>query len=211
MGADPSVVDKESARFRFRRLRSALTGPELTGAGEELRATVLRWLGPADDGGRRPLVAAYLSMGDEPATPPLLAALTDAGYDVVVPVCEPHRQLTWCRWAPGVELVRSVRAPLLEPVGPRSHFGALRPFRLVLVPALAVDTAGNRLGQGGGYYDRFLAQLLTHQPLAETAAVIYDHELVPEHTFGTSVLDMPLGQAFTPTGHRPLGSAERAV
>lgn len=173
-----------------------------------LRTQVLEWLPPGSESPG--LVAAYLSVDPEPETHELLASLAARGYEVIVPICEPAYQLSWCSWSAETELRRSPRAPVLEPVGERRSFtdllGGERTVTLVLVPGLAVDRSGSRLGQGGGYYDRFLAQLRAADPSIPALAYVYDHELLPAGSLATTPLDMPLTGAFTPSGYQPLNT-----
>ncbi len=209
------AASKEEARAHFRAQRQAMPPAVRARAADGLRTQVRQWLrdqrGPADG----ELVAAYLSMDPEPGTTGLLESLTRDGYEVVVPICEPDYQLSWCRWHTDSELRRSVRAPLLEPVGQRSHFSELLDhhgaFSLVLVPGLAVDRSGTRLGQGGGYYDRFLAQLRTIVPDVPAAAYVYDHELLPGLSLGRTELDMPQTGVFTPSAFHLLHPGGEAV
>lgn len=162
----------------------------------------------ADDGG--PAVCAYASMGSEPATGALLAALHASGYAVHVPVCEPGFQLAWVHWFPGVDMARSRFAPVMEPVGERRSFTQLGPVLAVFVPALAVDGSGTRMGQGGGYYDRFLAGLAAPPggPNASVpvAAVVHDHEVLKAGELPRDTYDLPVGFALTPGGLQRLGT-----
>jgi 5-formyltetrahydrofolate cyclo-ligase len=66
---------------------------------------------------------------------------------------------------------------LLEPGEPPRGVDAVARADAVLVPALAVDTVGRRLGRGGGSYDRALARV---GPLVPLIALIYDDELVEQ-------------------------------
>ena len=122
-------------------------------------------------------VAAYLSVGTEPGTGPLLEAL--AGQDVLLPVLLPDSDLDWALAGDGL-------APgphgLLEPCGPRLGRDAVGRCTAVVVPALAVDRAGNRLGRGGGSYDRALARTtgwvvaLLHDGESITALPVEEHD-----------------------------------
>ena len=98
-------------------------------------------------------VAAYLSVGTEPGTAELLAALAARHVEVLLPVLLEDGDLDWARAGDGV-------APgprgLVEPVGERLGRDAVGSCALVVVPALSVDRAGVRLGRGGGSYDRAL-------------------------------------------------------
>lgn len=145
-------------------------------------------------------VAAYCSAPDEPDTEPLLTALVADGIQVYVPVCEPQYQLSWVQWFPGVEVVRSPRAPVMEPVGPRLGLELFDEVATVFIPALAIDTDGLRLGQGGGYYDRFLPQI--EQFPVQVAAMVYDEEVVASGTFSVAPHDMPVDLVITPGGAR---------
>lgn len=162
--------------------------------------------------GRRPTVAAYLGVAPEPETAPLLEDLHRLGFGVVVPVCEPAYQLSWATWLPGVALQRSVRAPVEEPTGPRHPFDEVPDVGLILVPALGIDRSGHRIGQGGGYYDRFLA----HHPVDGPGAiprlgVVYRSEVLPEGTIPAESYDQPLTGAFTPDGLLHFGADARSV
>src|SRR4051794_6734813 len=109
-------------------------------------------------------VAAYEALRTEPGSPELLADLHAAGFQVIVPLTLPDRDLDWLPWP----------APTDSPERPLGS-AAIGTAGLVLVPAFAVDRSGRRLGRGGGSYDRALARV----PAGTTvAALIFADELV---------------------------------
>jgi 5-formyltetrahydrofolate cyclo-ligase len=118
-------------------------------------------------------VAAFLSTPTEPPTRQLLAALLNAGCEVIVPVIV-GRRMDWAHYFIGAT-VRANALGVEEPTGARLGREALRSADVVLVPALLVDRRGNRLGRGGGYYDRALADVT-----ARAVGVVFDDELVDE-------------------------------
>ncbi len=191
-------LDKETARAFFRDRRSERSAEDRLRAGTAFAQQVLDGLQrlkiPAGT-----TVPAYLSVGSEPSTRTLLPALEDAGYEVVVPICEPHYRLSWARWFTGVELARSPRAWVDEPVGERFGPEIMAGLPLILVPGLAVDSHGNRMGQGGGYYDRFLASL-PNGGGTKIVGLFYSDEVVPAGTFEFTALDAPLDGVVTPDG-----------
>jgi 5-formyltetrahydrofolate cyclo-ligase len=121
-------------------------------------------------------VAAYVSMATEPDTAALLATLRSRGTTVLLPVLRPDFDLDWAAYA-GVHALAAGRNGLREPSDERLGVDAITEADVVLVPALAVDRAGRRLGRGGGSYDRVLARLSAD---AFTCALLYDGELRDE-------------------------------
>lgn len=117
-------------------------------------------------------VCAYSAVGGEPGSLAMLDTLRSSGLRVLLPILVGAAALEWALYdgalRPGPH---GLREPAGEPLGA----SAIATAALVLVPALAVDHRGVRLGQGGGYYDRSL-------PMAEGAlvAVVRDEEFVPE-------------------------------
>ena len=100
-------------------------------------------------------MAAYVAVGSEPGTAALLDALVAAGKRVVLPVLLPDGDLDWAAYAGDQDLVPA-RFGLLEPGGQRLGPDAVGTADVVLVPGLAVSARGERLGRGGGSYDRAL-------------------------------------------------------
>lgn len=133
-------------------------------------------------------VAAYVSVGTEPGTAALLAALAARSVEVLLPVLLPDRDLDWALAADGL-------APgpqgLQEPRGARLGPDAVADCALVVVPALAVDQVGNRLGRGGGSYDRALARAR-----GQVVALLHDGEAVEE--LPVEPHDRPVHAVVTP-------------
>jgi 5-formyltetrahydrofolate cyclo-ligase len=117
-------------------------------------------------------VCAYLAVGSEPGTTELLEALRARGHRVLLPVVAGAAPLDWAVHT-GPEGLRPGPHGLREPSGPRLGPAAVGGAGLVLVPALAVDRSGARLGKGGGHYDRSLPGAV-----APLVAVVRDEEFV---------------------------------
>ncbi|WP_237159624.1 5-formyltetrahydrofolate cyclo-ligase [Mycolicibacterium rhodesiae] len=129
--------------------------------------------------GRNDTVCAYLPVGTEPGSPQLVDRLRELCARVLLPVTrtadgEPLA-LQWGIYVPGALV--AARYGLREPAEPVLPSSAVGDADLVLVPALAVDRRGVRLGRGGGFYDRSLSLC---QPTAKLVAVVRDVELVDE-------------------------------
>jgi len=105
-------------------------------------------------------IACYLPDDGEIDTRPLIERMWRAGKEVYLPILAwvPRRRLWFARFTPDTELVRN-RLGIPEPhVAPRERVSAAR-LDLILLPLVAFDPSGNRLGRGAGFYDRSLAFL----------------------------------------------------
>jgi 5-formyltetrahydrofolate cyclo-ligase len=121
-------------------------------------------------------VCAYLPFGTEPGTTAFVDALADGGARVLLPVIRPEPgPLDWAEYTGEAGLVPSRFRGIREPGGERLGAEAVGAAELVLVPALAVDRRGVRLGRGAGHYDRSLVFAAADAVLL---AVVRDEELV---------------------------------
>jgi 5-formyltetrahydrofolate cyclo-ligase len=141
-------------------------------------------------------VCGYVPVGAEPGSRDLLDALARRADRVLLPVARTTAEddavaLRWGEYRPG-ELV-AARFGLLEPAGPWLPATAVAEASVVLVPALAVDRTGARLGRGRGFYDRTLALRAAGTLLI---AVVRDEELLDDVPHEPH--DVPMTHALTP-------------
>lgn len=121
----------------------------------------------------------------------LWEALHARGHTVLLPQTPGRgKALRFRRWAPGCAMITE-RFGTQYPDGPEAVPG------IIFVPLLAFDRAGNRLGYGGGYYDRTLAAL----PAARAIGFGYAAQEVPSVPTGPH--DRRLGVIFTEGGRLP--------
>lgn len=142
-------------------------------------------------------VAAYASVGSEPATGPLLDALAAAHVPVLLPVLREDGELDWA--VHDGPLVPGLRGTV-EPGGPRLGLDALASCDLVVVPALGVDRAGTRLGRGGGAYDRALPRTTARVVAALHPGELHDALPAEPHDRPVDAAVLP-GTGLVPTHH----------
>lgn len=151
-------------------------------------------------------VCAYVPMGTEPGSPEILDALSRLCPTVLLPVVHigpdgEHLPLQWGRYVPG-RLTRG-RFGANEPAGPWLPASAVATAEVMLIPALAVDRRGVRLGRGGGFYDRSLSLCA---PGIRLVAVVRDSEVLDE--VPGEPHDVHMTHALTPgAGLMTLGDA----
>jgi len=119
-------------------------------------------------------VSVYASRVTEPGTGPLLEALAARGVRVLMPVLGSGLQRDWAEYAGPDDLRERAPGRPPEPGGPTLGAAALADADVVIAPALAIDTTGARLGQGGGWYDRALEHI---RPGVPVVALVFPEEL----------------------------------
>lgn len=207
---------KAQVRRRLRAARAQLSQQEVSRRGEQLAQILLGQI-TYDDA-----LLGYLPMVGEPDLRPFLTAHLERGGEVFVPViADPvQRLLNWARWTPQTQLRRSRYAPVNEPTGEGLTVQELTAGGAsLLVPALAVDTSGARLGQGGGFYDTLFGAWST-APLGappgsanilptfapegqcglDVLAVVHSEEILPAGSFPVEEHDLRVPRAATETG-----------
>lgn len=190
--------DKAGLRRALLAARAALPAQDIEGAQAALgrRALELPELAQART------VAAYVSVGTEPGTRALLDTLRARGIRVLLPVLLPDNDLDWALYR-GAAHLAPARRGLLEPDGERLGPEAVTQADAVLLPGLAVDGRGMRLGRGGGSYDRVLSRLDRAGAAPARIVLLYDDEVVaqvPEEPH-----DHPVDAVITPGGVRRFG------
>jgi 5-formyltetrahydrofolate cyclo-ligase len=145
-------------------------------------------------------VCCYLAVGSEPGSIDLLTTLSGQGRRVLLPIVTGAAPLDWA-FFDGADSLTAGPYGLREPAGPRLGTAAIGTAETILIPALAVDRAGHRLGKGGGHYDRSLPLARPGTPLV---AVVRDDEVVAE--LPAEPHDVPMTAVLTPiVGLRTLG------
>jgi 5-formyltetrahydrofolate cyclo-ligase len=166
------AAEKAALRRRLLADRARLSPDQRAAAARALRDAVLE-LPQVQMAGT---IAAYYSLSSEPDTHGLVYALWKRGGYVLLPLLRPDADLDWASYE-GPDSLRPGPRGLAEPGEPPRGMDAVARADLVLVPALAVDRGGVRLGRGGGSYDRALARVAPGIP---TIALLYDGELLDE-------------------------------
>lgn len=151
-----ALTTKQSLRAQLKAMRRGL-GPVCRA---EIDAAVAARVRKTPEWEAAPIVLAYLSVREEVDTRGLVRAAWDTGKAVAAPRVTGPRMLAWYRVGSGDALEMS-RMGIEEPPANGARLvevGELPPTALALVPALAFDERGYRLGYGGGFYDAFLAR-----------------------------------------------------
>jgi 5-formyltetrahydrofolate cyclo-ligase len=173
---------KEALRSRVLAARSAVSEADREALAAVLAARVLA----LPEVSSAAVVAAYVGTGTELPTLPLLDALRARGVSVLLPVLLEDGALAWGRY--DGRLVAG-RLGLREPASPGA---SLASADVVVVPGVAYDASGRRLGRGGGSYDRALASLTV-----PVVAMAPDSEVVEE--VPVEPHDRPVDVVVTPT------------
>ncbi|MFI8488632.1 5-formyltetrahydrofolate cyclo-ligase [Streptomyces rubrogriseus] len=197
---DPA--DGPGKRLLRRDLLAARTRMTPDDVRESADALARRALGLPEVAGAH-AVAAYVSVGAEPGTLALLDALCARGVRVLLPALLPDNDLDWGEYTGEGSLARvrhGGRMELFEPAGERLGPEAVTRADVVLLPGVAVDGRGLRLGRGGGSYDRVLARLEAAGARPALLVLLYDREVVAH--VPAEPHDRPVDAVVTPSGVR---------
>lgn len=180
--------EKSALRRAMTTARAAVPAASRTAAGTAIAGRALAELPLPPDA----VVSGFCAIGDEIDPAHLMAALAARGHRLALPVVQGRgKPLLFRAYMPGDVLGRAGFG-LREP---GSDKAALRPD-VLLVPLLAIDRAGWRLGYGAGYYDRTIADLRREKPVV-TIGVAFDEQIV--ETVPHEPHDEPLDWLLTPT------------
>ncbi len=133
------------------------------------------------------VIASYRSFGDEPNTEELNKLILEAGKKLLLPVRLSDNSLEFRDWDGNLEKLRR-SGNVEEPIGEKF----LGVIDLMIVPALAIDSKGTRLGQGGGSYDRALRDFP-----GISLAIINEVEFV--ETLPSEIHDVPVKMVLMPS------------
>jgi len=117
--------------------------------------------------------SVYASRSFEPGTLPLIEAMHTRGVDVLLPRLGDGLQRGWSLYAGADDLAPRSPGRPPEPSGDFLPQARIADADLIVVPALAADTLGTRLGQGAGWYDRALKDARPGVPIV---ALVFDDE-----------------------------------
>ena len=149
------------------------------------------------------VVATYVSRPTEPGTGELLNRLAARGSRVLLPVLGAGLARDWAEYAGADDLLERAPGRPPEPSGPTLGADAITQADVVVAPALAVDSHGVRLGQGGGWYDRLLKMARPDVPIV---ALVFPEEVYDggTHPLPVEEHDVPVHAYVTPDGWQEL-------
>ena len=171
-------MDKKELRRQIRDQKRAMTLEEIQSASQKLKELFLA----TEQYRGAKTIYGYLPYNQEVRTVPMLQQALADGKRVAVPKIYGDEM----RFIYLTDLAQVAKgyAGIPEPVADDPV--ADDPTALVLMPGLAFDKEGHRIGYGGGYYDKFLAE----EPAHPTVALCYDFQIVKE--LPTEEFDIPV-------------------
>ncbi|MGV2877833.1 5-formyltetrahydrofolate cyclo-ligase [Pantoea vagans] len=190
--SSPSMLQRQKIRQQVRHLRRAMTDEQQAQAAEQLAELALNYapLSTARN------IALFLSVDGELNTRPLIARLWHLKKAVYLPVLHPFSpgNLLFLRYSPDTPLLpNKLRIP--EPPLDIRQLITLDQLDLMLVPLVAFDQHGQRLGMGGGFYDRTLQNWRQHGFLPVGLA----HDCQQVDSLPVAEWDVPLPAVMTPS------------
>jgi 5-formyltetrahydrofolate cyclo-ligase len=186
--SDPLDAQKTALRDTARRARNAVTPAERSADAARLAQSPLPFATtpPGIIGGYHPTAREFDCL-------PLMERLAREGWTLALPAVLGDAPLLFRRWRFGEPLIRGQRG-IMQPTA-----GEIVRPALLLIPLLAFDARGYRLGYGGGHYDRTLEALRAEAPML-AVGVAFDAQEVAQLPVGPH--DQRLDWLLTPSGAR---------
>jgi 5-formyltetrahydrofolate cyclo-ligase len=188
LSSDPLDQQKTAMRESARAVRNAVTPAERAAGAARLAQLPLPFAAavPGVVGGYHPTAREFDCL-------PLMERLAREGWALALPAVTGDAPLLFHRWRFGEPLLRGQRG-IMQPTG-----GEIVRPALLLIPLLAFDARGYRLGYGGGHYDRTLEALRAEAPVL-AVGVAFDAQEVAQLPVGPH--DQRLDWMLTPSGAR---------
>lgn len=183
---------RQHIRKEIRQKRRALTAHQQAHFADQAAARMLGFAPVVE----AKSVAVFLSFDGELDTRPLIEGLWRAGKQVYLPVLHPFSpgNLLFLRYLPD-SLLATNRLKILEPALDVRHVLPLDRLDVLITPLVAFDRTGQRLGMGGGFYDRTLQNWRAHGFLP----IGYAHDCQQVESLPVQEWDIPLPVVVTPT------------
>ncbi|WP_313020132.1 5-formyltetrahydrofolate cyclo-ligase [Atlantibacter hermannii] len=183
---------RQQIRQQIRLRRKSLTHEQQTQAAQQAAARMMGFAPVVE----AQTVAAFLSFDGELDTRPLIEGLWRAGKKIYLPVLHPFSagNLLFLRYFPDSDLVLN-HFKIHEPALDVRHVLPLNKLDVLITPLVAFDATGQRLGMGGGFYDRTLQNWRAHGLFP----VGYAHDCQQVDALPVEEWDIPLPAVITPT------------
>lgn len=192
--------NRKQLRQHIRTLRRSLT-PRQQQQASQLLLTNIRHRA---DFRRAKNIAMYLPNDGEINPESLIRLCWKLGKRVYLPVLHPvlHNRLWFVPYTPKTEMIKNIYG-IKEPKLIPHHRRAAWALDLVLLPLVAFDEKGNRMGMGGGYYDRTFSFKALRKGLAGPKLIGLAHEIQKVKELPTENWDIPLSSIITDTNNYP--------
>jgi len=187
-------LTRQQIRQAIRERRQALSNEQQHHASQQLLTQVQRLA----ELKRPKTVAIYLAADGEINPQPVIDWLWQQDHQVCLPVLHPFSkgQLLFLEYQPNTPMVRN-RYQITEPKLICANIVPVNQIDVIFTPLVAFDATGQRMGMGGGYYDRTLAPWLTQRPNARAIGLAHDCQQVTK--LPCESWDVPLATILTPS------------
>jgi len=191
-----NILDRDQIRQQVRAARRALSAQQQIMDAEKLLVRLIK----LEKVQRASSIAISLAFDGEIDTRPFINWCWENNKQVYLPVVDPFNKghLLFLHYTKNTEMVTNkygISEPKLNPL----HICPISQLDIVFTPLVAFDKQGNRIGMGGGYYDRMLAPWFKEKKGAYPIGLAHDCQQLTK--LPTASWDVPLPEIITPSQH----------